>query len=652
MTMKKVFTKKMMLLAAMMLLGASTTMADDVLTTAFSNDGSTTPSEWTKLSGGDGKNKNRWNSSAGYTGNCLEVEGAGYIDLSAYSTAVSSGEYYQLDFYARISKGTNGQLAVYTSEAETPTTTRLTTDVCMFEMSYSGAEPEGYDGADAWDTANMLSASVMGTSIGRIAHEGEINGYYHHIIIKVTDRNVEYQIVSPKDEEVEYASTLTLAEGVQLGGIYYNVSKARLDDFTLASKPSAEAVNASIVWDGLKLNGGKYYDSYVLTVTKGGISTSDYTVTLPAGAKYAVSEGILTYNGQAEATTLTVNAGGTTADVEVPAGNVYVKAVSYDLTDADAFLNLPTSYSPADKTAVNGFSDQDYRYAYTRGARMLQNGLYYASSDQALLFPGYGITSAKGFNVQFMEHQDGFVYGYVKRIANSAAYADATVTTQWSKSASTALDARGISIYSGLDVYVPEDATISISTGDAGYATFSSVLPLSFTAGEAYILKEGTGDALQATKLTKTASQTALLIKGDATASILAADEATDDATGNLLQPQLFQNGSYTLSQGEAPKSNYVLGMQNEQVAFYWIGENSATIAYGKAWLTVEDGAAEARTLRVSFDDELPTGIETMDIEHSTLNLEHYYDLQGRRVESSMLKKGLYISNGKKYMVK
>ena len=39
---------------------------------------------------------------------------------------------------------------------------------------------------------------------------------------------------------------------------------------------------------------------------------------------------------------------------------------------------------------------------------------------------------------------------------------------------------------------------------------------------------------------------------------------------------------------------------------------------------------------------------ETMYNEHSTLNIEHCYDLQGRHVESSMLKKGLYIVNGKK----
>ena len=646
--MKKILRSMMAL--CLMMAAATTAKAQGGLTTVFSNDGTTIPSEWTKLSGSDGNNRNRWNSSAGYTGNCLEVEGAGYIDLSAYNATITSGEYYQLDFYVRISKGTSGQFAVYTSEAGIPTTTKLTTDVCMFEMSYSNADPGNYDGT--WDSANMLSATVMGTNIGKIKHESEIANtkYYHHIIIKVTDRNVEYSIVDAGDASVEYASTTTLGTGVTLGGIYYNVSKARMDDFTLAYKPAAEAVDASIAWDGLKANAGKYYDSYVLTVTKGGVETSDYTVTLPAGAQYDVADGIVTYTGKADATTLTVNVSGKTADVEVPAGNVYVKTAAYDLTNEAAFLSLPASYSPADKTTVNGFSDQNYRYAYSKGTRMLQNGLFFNSNEQALLFPGYGITCSISFNVQFLEHQDGFVYGYVKRLANSAEYADAIVSTQWSKTKGTSLDARGVSIYTGVDVYVPTDATVSISTGEAGLATYASVLPLSFTSGEAYIIKEGVGDALSATKLTAAPAQTALLIKGYVKAIILAAEEATADATGNLLQPQLFQNGNYSLTQGEGTTNNYVLGLQNEIVDFYWVGEEAATIAYGKAFLTLEDGEAAARTLKVNFGESETTGIAQVESGMSKVE-GSVYDLQGRNI-SGQYAKGLYIVNGKKMIVK
>ena len=51
----------------------------------------------------------------------------------------------------------------------------------------------------------------------------------------------------------------------------------------------------------------------------------------------------------------------------------------------------------------------------------------------------------------------------------------------------------------------------------------------------------------------------------------------------------------------------------------------------------------------ISIDGET-TGIE--HIEHGTLNIEHYYDLQGRRTQTSNLNRGLYIVNGKKVVIK
>ena len=67
--------------------------------------------------------------------------------------------------------------------------------------------------------------------------------------------------------------------------------------------------------------------------------------------------------------------------------------------------------------------------------------------------------------------------------------------------------------------------------------------------------------------------------------------------------------------------------------------------------------AAEAR-ISLWIDGGATTGIS--NIEHSTLNIEHsVYDLQGRRMESSVsnsqcsiLKKGLYVKDGKKIIIK
>lgn len=65
---------------------------------------------------------------------------------------------------------------------------------------------------------------------------------------------------------------------------------------------------------------------------------------------------------------------------------------------------------------------------------------------------------------------------------------------------------------------------------------------------------------------------------------------------------------------------------------------------------------AEAREF-FGFREDTTTGIEniqhsTFNLQPSTLDIPHYYDLQGRRMDSVQLKKGLYIVNGKKVVIK
>ena len=77
-----------------------------------------------------------------------------------------------------------------------------------------------------------------------------------------------------------------------------------------------------------------------------------------------------------------------------------------------------------------------------------------------------------------------------------------------------------------------------------------------------------------------------------------------------------------------------------------------------RAYFKLKGDAAGARSFSLDLGDGETTGIE--NIEHGTWNMEHsVYDLQGRRVERSMfnvqrsmLKKGVYIVNGKKVIVK
>ena len=71
-----------------------------------------------------------------------------------------------------------------------------------------------------------------------------------------------------------------------------------------------------------------------------------------------------------------------------------------------------------------------------------------------------------------------------------------------------------------------------------------------------------------------------------------------------------------------------------------------------RAYFMLKGEAAEARSICLDFGDGEATGIR--NIEHATVNGtdDSVYDLQGRRMERSMLKKGLYIMNGKKVIIK
>ena len=95
-----------------------------------------------------------------------------------------------------------------------------------------------------------------------------------------------------------------------------------------------------------------------------------------------------------------------------------------------------------------------------------------------------------------------------------------------------------------------------------------------------------------------------------------------------------------TMSLITNPGNVYVLNYTDDYgVGFYKLS-STGTIDAHKAYLGSTSGAREF------FSFAETTGIEA--IEHSTLNIEHYYDLQGRVVTQPA--KGLYIKDGKKYI--
>lgn len=185
-------------------------------------------------------------------------------------------------------------------------------------------------------------------------------------------------------------------------------------------------------------------------------------------------------------------------------------------------------------------------------------------------------------------------------------------------------------------------ASHTLTVTDAGAATL--VLPYETTIPEgvkAYTLTYTGGDATTATEVTgKIPANTPVLINakaGDYTFN------ATETQTTKAASPV---SGALTGVWAEAsvPEGAYVLQNQNGTIAFYKVSGSDVKCPANSAYLTA---SASAKALSINYRGS------TTGISHIAENKTdgEVYNLQGVRVKGS-LKKGVYIQNGKKFVVK
>ena len=184
------------------------------------------------------------------------------------------------------------------------------------------------------------------------------------------------------------------------------------------------------------------------------------------------------------------------------------------------------------------------------------------------------------------------------------------------------------------------EATITSTTG---FATFCSSQPLDFTGIttlEAYYAKTVEDGNVYLLRVYGTvAANTGLVIKGATTR--IPVVESGDNLVGNLLI------GVTTNTEVKAA-TDYVLTEKNNVAVFAQTGVNAATVSAGHAYLRVS--AAKARTRTIGIGGEGTTGIENRFVDDNEQAEEVIYNLNGQRVKNP--RKGLYIINGKKVLVK
>ena len=210
-----------------------------------------------------------------------------------------------------------------------------------------------------------------------------------------------------------------------------------------------------------------------------------------------------------------------------------------------------------------------------------------------------------------------------------------------------------VELFFGVDNCYLENISSSAvaNTGANGITTFSSSYHLDLDkikGATAYYVSEASASSATLTEATGTvAAGEGLFLKGEPNTEVTIPLAASGTAiSGNMLK------GSPVASTIDNRIINYdniyVLGATDGQlhnVATY-VGTNTLTIPAGKAFLRYSGSAS--RQLALDFGNE-PTGISAM-----TKNVEvkdnAYFDLQGRRVAQP--RKGLYIVNGKKVVIK
>ena len=97
------------------------------------------------------------------------------------------------------------------------------------------------------------------------------------------------------------------------------------------------------------------------------------------------------------------------------------------------------------------------------------------------------------------------------------------------------------------------------------------------------------------------------------------------------------------IAASSATSNNYAFNGKQ----FVWV-KTALAVGQYKAWLEVPTGTQSAPILTLVFGDA--TGVNAID--NGQLTIDNWYDLNGRKLQGVPTKKGVYIMNGKKVVIK
>ena len=184
---------------------------------------------------------------------------------------------------------------------------------------------------------------------------------------------------------------------------------------------------------------------------------------------------------------------------------------------------------------------------------------------------------------------------------------------------------------------------ISLKFSDAGYLTWVATADIDFAQTDgvaAYKITEATPKKITMVEVDKVPKGAAVMLKGSGTKTLKRTTEEVAELSDNKMKActdgLVTGNGN-----GVTNTDVYVLGNGKSGLGFYML---KGTLQAGKGYLKVsEEGNAKDF---IGF--EITTGVKTIEIKDD--DDAAIYNLQGIRVAHPQ--KGIYVKNGKKYVIK
>ncbi len=192
----------------------------------------------------------------------------------------------------------------------------------------------------------------------------------------------------------------------------------------------------------------------------------------------------------------------------------------------------------------------------------------------------------------------------------------------------------------------------NLSVGEAGAATlvvpFAATIPSGATC---YKLEYSNGDNITATsEATLTANNPVLVISDEGTYKFVSTATSGDLATGS------GQTSAYGAMVGNydanyvVPANKYILTNHSGTVGFRKANGTNNKIQANRAYLDVTYTAGAPEFLGINFDGDV-TAIDAVE-KKPAMGDGEIYNLQGVRMQGENLPKGIYVKNGKKFVIK